>query len=66
VLDDFVSADVYSRDDLAPGASMRGPCVIEGMDAVIWMPSDCVGTVTASGSMVISVGEAAAAAESAG
>ena len=64
-LDDFVSADIYSRDDLAPGATIRGPSVIEGMDAVIWMPSDCIGTVTASGSIIISIGESAAASESA-
>jgi N-methylhydantoinase A len=31
----FVSCDIYSRDQLAPGASISGPAILEGMDSTV-------------------------------
>jgi N-methylhydantoinase A len=54
VAGDFAPAAVFVRDDLGPGATLRGPCLVEGMDAVVWIPSDCVGAVRESGALVVS------------
>lgn len=31
----FVPCDIYSRDQLAPGASISGPAILEGMDSTV-------------------------------
>jgi N-methylhydantoinase A len=55
IVGDIVRAGVFVRDDLAPGATFRGPCVVEGMDAVVWLASDCTATVAASGSLAVTL-----------
>jgi N-methylhydantoinase A len=54
VLGDFTPARVFVRDDLRPEATLQGPSLVEGMDAVVWIPSDCVGAVLESGALVVS------------
>jgi N-methylhydantoinase A len=54
VVGNFTTAGVFVRDELGPGAALRGPCLVEGMDAVVWIPSDCVGAVRESGTLVVS------------
>jgi N-methylhydantoinase A len=54
VVGDFAPTAVFVRDDLEPGGTLQGPCLVEGMDAVVWIPSDCVVAVRESGALVVS------------
>jgi N-methylhydantoinase A len=57
----FVDGAVYERDELLPGSAVAGPCVIEGMDSTVWVPSGAAGLVDSSGNIIVTLPATAAA-----
>ncbi|MBM3490001.1 MAG: hydantoinase/oxoprolinase family protein [Alphaproteobacteria bacterium] len=51
-----VSSEVHRGDGLAPGASLRGPAIIEEATTTIVLPPGARATLSASGNYVIEVG----------
>ena len=51
----FVDADVYAYDDLAAGAPLAGPAVIERESTTIWLPPGTSATLDVYGNLAIDV-----------
>lgn len=52
----FVDTPVYARTELAPGASVAGPAILEQVDSTMVLPPGAVARADESGSLVIVVG----------
>ena len=52
----FVSCDIYRRDQLAPGASISGPAILEGMDSTVVINPGWAALVDGYGNCIISPG----------
>jgi N-methylhydantoinase A len=50
---DFVASAVHARDTLAPGATCRGPAVIEQYESTIIVPPGCSASVDDWGNVII-------------
>ena len=52
----WVDCPVYWRDDLAPGAALRGPAIVEQLDSTTVIYPDDTAKIDACGNILITVG----------
>ena len=56
----FVETDIYARVDLAPGATLTGPAIIEEVDCTIVVPPGMTATVDSDRNLIVTFAEAVA------
>jgi N-methylhydantoinase A len=52
---DFVDTPIYTRTDLAPGAALEGPAIVEQMDTTVLIPPDSRAHVDSQLNLIIEV-----------
>ena len=48
--------ELYDGKNIAPGARMQGPAVVEYLDSIAVIPPNCSGEVDKSGNLVVTIG----------
>ena len=51
--DVFVPCDIYDRDRLAPGSSINGPAILEGMDSTVLINPGWTGQIDKYGNCIM-------------
>ena len=49
----FITCNIYDRDRLAPGSSINGPAILEGMDSTVLINPSWTGQIDKYGNCIM-------------